>query len=68
MKSPADHRRSPWAPSHPDIGAGGSENELLRGAIVNRTYGIHKTLYISPFLLTTFGPINYGPPVIHEKV
>ena len=25
---------------------------LLRGAIVNRTYGIHKNLYIQPFLLT----------------
>ena len=35
---------------------------LLRGAIVNRTYGIYKNLYISPFLLTIFGPINYGPP------
>ena len=35
---------------------------LLRGTIVNRTYGIHKKLYISPFLLRIFGPINYGPP------
>ena len=37
---------------------------LLRGAIVNRTYGIHNTLYISLFLLliTIFGPIYYGPP------
>ena len=29
--------------------------ELLRRAIVNRTYGAHKSLSI-------FGPINYGPP------
>ena len=35
---------------------------ILRGTIVNRTYGIHKYLYISPFLLTIFGPINYVPP------
>ena len=25
-------------------------------------YGIHKNLHIQPFLLTIFGPINYGPP------
>ena len=36
--------------------------ELLRGAIVNRAYDIHKNLYIQPFFLTTFGPINYGFP------
>ena len=35
---------------------------LLRGAILNRTYGTHKTLYISLFLLTIFGPIYYAPP------
>ena len=35
---------------------------LLRGIIVNRTYGTHKNLYISVFLLTIFGPIYYGPP------
>ena len=34
---------------------------VLRGTIVNRTNGIHKNLYIYPFLLTIFGPINYGP-------
>ena len=34
---------------------------LLRGTIVNRIYGIHKILYVSPFLRTIFGPINYGP-------
>ena len=37
---------------------------LLRGAIVNRTYVIHKNLYMYPFLLfiTTLGPTNYCPP------
>ena len=30
--------------------------------MVIRTYGIHKNLHIYPFLLTKFGPINYGPP------
>ena len=35
---------------------------LLRGAIVNRTYGRHKTLHNSLFFLTTFDPIYYGPP------
>ena len=35
---------------------------ILRGTIVNGTYGIHKNLYISSFLLTLFGPLNYGPP------
>ena len=35
---------------------------LLRGTIANRTYVTHKNLYISLFLQTIFGPINYGPP------
>ena len=35
---------------------------LLRGGIVNRTYGTHKNPYTSVFLPTIFGPINYGPP------
>ena len=35
---------------------------ILRGAIVNRTYGTHKNLYTSLFLLPIFGPIYYGPP------
>ena len=35
---------------------------VLRGTIVNRTYGKHKNLYIQPFLPTKFGPINHGPP------
>ena len=37
-------------------------NILLRGDIVNRAYDIHKNLYIKQFLLTIFGPVNYGPP------
>ena len=35
---------------------------LLRGTKVNRTYDTHKNLYACLFLLTIFGPINYGPP------
>ena len=35
---------------------------LLRGTIVNRTYGTHKNLYIHLFSPTIFGPIYYGPP------
>ena len=35
---------------------------ILRGAIVNRTYGLHKNLYVQQFLLAIFGPVNYGPP------
>ena len=37
---------------------------VLRGAIVNRTCGIRKNLpvYIYPFILTVFGPVNYGTP------
>ena len=32
---------------------------LLRGIIVNRTYGKYKNLYISLFLPTIFGPVYY---------
>ena len=35
---------------------------VLRGTIVNRTYGLHKNLYIYLFLLKIFGPLYYGPP------
>ena len=35
---------------------------LLRGTILNRTYGTHKNTYISVILSTTCGPINYDPP------
>ena len=42
---------------------------LLRGTTVNRTYGTHKTLYISIFLLliTIFGPIFTTVPRITCK-
>ena len=50
------------------LSRGGSDRSqgavgLLRGTIVDRTYGIHKTyqVYLKPYLLTIFGPINYGP-------
>ena len=39
-----------------------SHDRLLRGTIVNRTYGKHKSLYVNLFLPTIFGPIYYGPP------
>ena len=31
---------------------------------MNKTYGTHENLYVSPFLLTIFVPIYYSPPVI----
>ena len=34
---------------------------LLRGTLLNRTYGLYKNLYISLFLLTIFGPVYYDP-------
>ena len=34
---------------------------LIRGTILNRTYGTHKNQYISLFLPTIFGPIYCGP-------
>ena len=34
----------------------------IRGTMLNKTYGTHKNLYVSLFLLTIFGPIYYGPP------
>ena len=37
---------------------------LLRGAIVNRTYGTHKNLSISLFLQTVYGPVYSRSPVI----
>ena len=37
--------------------------QMLRGGIVNRTYCTHKNLYIPLFLLTTLGPIYYGPRI-----
>ena len=40
----------------------GFRDKLLRGTLVNRTYGGHKNLYIHIFLLTIFGPIYYRPP------
>ena len=34
---------------------------LFRGGVLNRTYGTHKNLYISLFILPLFGPLYYGP-------
>ena len=36
----------------------------MRGGTSNRTYGKHKNLYISLFLLTIFGPVLLRSPVI----
>ena len=38
----------------------------ITGDLINRTYVIHNNLYISPFLQTIFGPINYGPRNKHN--
>ena len=35
---------------------------ILRRTIVNRTYGLHKILYIYLLFLTIFGPIHHDPP------
>ena len=35
---------------------------VVRGTMVNRSYVTPINLYFSLFLLTIFGPINYGPP------
>ena len=39
----------------------GEKAGLVRGTILNRTYGTDKNQLISIFFLTTFGPIYYGP-------
>ena len=35
---------------------------LVRGTIVNRTYGTSKNLCSYLFLVTIGGPVYYGPP------
>ena len=35
---------------------------LLRGTILDKTYGTDKNLYILLFYYQKFGPIYYGPP------
>ena len=35
---------------------------LVRGTILNRTYGTYDNLYIWLFLGTIFGPVYSGPP------
>ena len=37
---------------------------VLRGGILNRTYGEYKNLYISLFLVTLFGPVLLWSPVV----
>ena len=36
--------------------------DILRGGIVNRTYGTHKNIHIFIFLLKKIDPLYYGPP------
>ena len=40
---------------------------LLRGIVLNRTYGTYKKLYNSLFSRTLFGPIYYTSPVVIES-
>ena len=49
-------------PPHTDQTCSNKNIPLLRGIIVNRTYGTHKNLHISLFFPTIFGHIYYGPP------
>ena len=39
----------------------GTGGIVVRGTIVNRTYGTHKKPDVSLFLQPIFGPIYYGP-------
>ena len=41
--------------------------ELLPVTILNRTYGTHKNLYISLFLLAIFGPYLLWSPVVGTR-
>ena len=57
----------PYCVVHPRIDTNVSKTHrvpgiLLRGTLVNRTYGGNKNLYIHLFLVTRFGPIYYRPP------
>ena len=66
LGSRAQPARTP--PSLPQSGRKGlltSMSCLFRGGIVNRSYGAHKTLYTSLFLLRKFGPTyHYMSPVM----
>ena len=68
--------RSPSYDPAPSLASGISASVILRGhchmltlrgGAVNRTYDLHKNLYVYLFLLTTFGPIYSDPPVIAES-
>ena len=52
------------APSHlkAALATLNDHKQPLRGTLLNRTYGTHRHHYICLLLLTTFGPIYYGPP------
>ena len=40
---------------------------LLRGTILNRTYGPYKNVYVLIFLPTIVGPIYYVPPYYENR-
>ena len=40
---------------------------LLRGTILNRTYGTHKNLHISLFLPTIFSYLIWSPVIISSR-
>ena len=46
----------------------GRKYMILRGNLVNRTYGKNKNLYISVFFTTIIGPVYYGPPYWQQLI
>ena len=60
--APPNHVQPHQVHQHCRVPGHGKALRLMRGTIANRTYGMHNNLYIKPFLLTVFGPINYAPP------
>ena len=60
-------QRRKRVPDHADCAAATLKYELLRGTIVNRTYGTHKNLNISLFLLTIFWSYLPWSPVLNHR-
>ena len=59
-----EHTRAEWTRSYILAQIINTRTHILRGTIVNRAYGTHKTLPGICLLTSTniFGPIYYGPP------
>ena len=58
-------RQSPYDNGNDDDPSLYASKTLLRGTIVNKTYGSHKNLpgiHFPFFNRTRFGPVHYGPP------